>query len=1025
VEHAHERPRPADVDEALAQAGWVQRLARKLALDDDAAEDVVQKTWLAALIHLPAESGRRRPWLARVVRNFASEDRRERAHRDARESQSARSEREPSASDTAERLETQRALLDALESLEEPLRTTVLQRYFDGLSAADIARDAGIPAATVRWRLMRGIDELRVKLDKRYGDRATWCLAFAPLVRVDHVLPLSVASGASVTGVLVMNAVARTSIVAAVVLSASLGVWLATRDVDPLASPAEPRAAESIALGAPDATPRSTTELASAESSEARAALKSEPAREAHAIAPPAPDSAHIEGRFVDVSGHPLANVRVKNPLALDDHPVASDALGRFAFDIQSFEGGGSRLFVAECAGFATHFGRISVPEKGSVRVGDVVLEVGGAIAGIVTDRDGAPIAGARVLATRPELSESADFLERLGPDTHLGAPEALSGSDGSFRVEGVPAKLVRAWAGIDGMRWAWSAPVEVAPHAVTSGVVLKLEPLAADDRIEGVVLDPDGRPMPRIQVGYEYHAADQAGSAAVMTNDRGRFEILLIRKVPHGLEVSDPDSRWPTVMQSGVKPGTLDVVLRFREPQHVALYVRDERGDPVSSFEVEMLGADNPARLWREPEKTHADGRVDVSVPTVRFTLDVWAHGRSRERLGPFEPDQVAPRLDCTLVKLPGLRGRVLAGDAPVEGAKIAFYPLLERGDRMEKNGYLVRFVPSPIATCTSDTEGRFEITLRSRGSFAVLCEKTGRTLAEVALDDFDPKAGRENFEIRMLAGGTLEGRVLVPDGRDASGIVVGITRFDGKPRAQRTESDGSFRFEGLTPGGWSVKRVSAELDPSTSTTSSSRGGPEVKYETDCVIEDGRVTRFELDLRDTFEAVLVGRVSVNGEPATGWTVMLSRADQSSSVGPQPGGAVDASGSLRVKVVKPGKYDVALRPPVGSSDGLVFAQRVELQPGENPWIVDLECGALEGIAPVIAEGATLRFHWLDAGELSCDGRLRIDGAGRFNASVVPAGRAMLEIWSGADASKRVSEHDVSVKRGETATIDLR
>ena len=43
----------------------------------------------------------------------------------------------------------------ALTALDEPFRTTVIRRYLDGQSAADIAKALGIPAGTVRWRLTK------------------------------------------------------------------------------------------------------------------------------------------------------------------------------------------------------------------------------------------------------------------------------------------------------------------------------------------------------------------------------------------------------------------------------------------------------------------------------------------------------------------------------------------------------------------------------------------------------------------------------------------------------------------------------------------------------------------------------------------------------------------------------------------------------------------------------------------------------------------------------------------------------
>ncbi len=48
------------------------------------------------------------------------------------------------------------------------MRLVVRERYFEGRSAAEVARAHGIPAGTVRWRLEVGLDRLRDQLDARY-----------------------------------------------------------------------------------------------------------------------------------------------------------------------------------------------------------------------------------------------------------------------------------------------------------------------------------------------------------------------------------------------------------------------------------------------------------------------------------------------------------------------------------------------------------------------------------------------------------------------------------------------------------------------------------------------------------------------------------------------------------------------------------------------------------------------------------------------------------------------------------------
>ena len=59
--------------------------------------------------------------------------------------------------------------------LDEPVRTVVLLRYWEGLPPRRIAARLEIPVETVRTRLKRGLHKLRVRLDGECGGRRACC----------------------------------------------------------------------------------------------------------------------------------------------------------------------------------------------------------------------------------------------------------------------------------------------------------------------------------------------------------------------------------------------------------------------------------------------------------------------------------------------------------------------------------------------------------------------------------------------------------------------------------------------------------------------------------------------------------------------------------------------------------------------------------------------------------------------------------------------------------------------------------
>jgi len=169
-------------DDLLDHTGWIRNLARSLVADAATADDVVQETWLAALRHRPRSDRPLRPWLARVLRRqIALWQRRQRRT-------VVDLEREPveslSAGDLVARAETQRRLAEHVLALDEPYRSAILLRYFEGSSASEIARRRGLPPATVRSWIRRGLRRIEAALDDEHGgDRPLWMGALAPLAR--------------------------------------------------------------------------------------------------------------------------------------------------------------------------------------------------------------------------------------------------------------------------------------------------------------------------------------------------------------------------------------------------------------------------------------------------------------------------------------------------------------------------------------------------------------------------------------------------------------------------------------------------------------------------------------------------------------------------------------------------------------------------------------------------------------------------------------------------------------------------
>jgi len=526
--------------------------------------------------------------------------------------------------------------------------------------------------------------------------------------------------------------------------------------------------------------------------------------------------------------------------------------------------------------------------------------------------------------------------------------------------------------------------------------------------------------PVPRAEILHVCTLAGSSWSSSVRSDESGRFRILVTRRVPHHLEVRDHEWRWPALLVPDVAPGTLDLDLRFREPRRADLVVTRPDGKAVDAFGVTLVSAAHHDTLWASGPKEFPGGELSLPLPETAFFLEVWARGHERVRLGPFDPAATGARIDCRLRELPGLSGRITAGGRPVRGAKVELRRLAGANERITLHGWVTRVNPNVEERDESAEDGTFLVTARRSGRYALVCEAPGFVAGELAPLEVDPAVGLSGLEIVLGQGGALAGTVLVPPGREAGGILVGISRHDGRARTRRTGPDGTFRFEKLMPGAWQVRRVGAEHDPTTGGTTFETSPETMSWPTDCVVEEGRTTVFDLDLRETYDVVLSGHVSIDGRPAAGWTVRVWPDAAQAHSAPLRGGVVDERGLVRIELAAPGRVRVHLRSTSGGELPLELDQVMDLGAGENPWIVDLDTGVLEG---KVAAGIRLRYEWLDGGTLTCGAALVPDESGAFRLMQAPAGRGRLTLVDDGTRDK-VGERLLTVTKGGTTRVEL-
>ena len=1036
----------SDAEALLAHAGWVRALAARLARDQAEAEDLSQDTLAAALAHPPREAGPLRPWLGRVLGNLLRSRRRAERRRSDREALAAgwaaaersRAEAGPPAGEGAagllEQLERQRVLADLVATLDEPYRSAILARYYRGETAAQIARRTGQPAGSVRSQLARGRQLLRERLVRREGGDAARALLLAASRGPDLVgwTSTTLAFTKGVLAVKTTTKLAAAGIAAAALLGAFVGLDALSERAEPQAQ-ADPPASPASLAAVPD--PGAALIAAQGDGASAARAMLDVPVEQTlvaePAAVPAEPESrAGITARIVGSQGQPLAGavlryVEERRP----DHHTSSEPAGpdgRVTLELAPAAlpyWGGAPLpatYVVHAAQHGAHFFLASARLGELTDLGEIPLGPGGRVRGRVLSADGQPVAGAEVVLADVHLPGDLRSARLGGPDRGLGLPASVCDADGVFRVPHVAAGPARVWARRGGGGWSFGDPLEVLPGGETAGVELRLEDGASPERstrIRGRVLDPSGGPVAGASVSYTARDPHYSGEP-VSTEADGSFVIHPQVQSAHLLVAKDAENAWRASSRDGVLPGE-EVELRLGQAVWMDVRLVDERGEPAdATLNLELMGLHSWSMTQREQRGI---GHFGLVIPESRFRLSAhssWFHSETSES---FEPASAPTELTLTLRRKPLITGRVLAGGRPVAGADVLACTWFD-DHAIRTEGFQMHYdMHMASGGVQTDAEGRFSLPARdSRRRAVVVARAEGWALAEWG--PFAATAeGLGNIEIELTRGGSIAGRLRRDGGRDPAGQLVLATRGDGEVMRTRTDPDGAYSFEQLTPGPWRVEHRRREVDK-VWTMLQSDELEEVEW--NAHVREGEVTR--LDLRDAGEVLLRGRLTVDGAGAEGWSATVEHRDTFDGEHPARAALLDAGGRFELRC-EPGVYRFELHSPAGqAAEGAgraitTIAEELVLEDPEHPWELALELATIEGR---LAGRRALR-HELGAGERSVETSFETDADGAFRCRV-PAGVGLLH-ERGYDARRLTNWRALrrlELRPGEVLTLEL-
>ena len=642
---------PIELEGLVAQVQWVRNLAlavARSARDAGGADDLAQEAWLAALRRGPAASRPATAWFSRVMGNLVRFQARSDARRRDRERQVARPERDEASAHAMERIEMQEELLRAVRELDEPYRTTVILRWFEGLEPAEIARRSNVPVRTVHTRVTRALRILRERLDRRSdGGRSAWMSAWIPL--------LTKPAGPW-PWIIAMDVKLKIAIAGAVVAGALTVLYFALPGGEAsFVSSAARRAAAAPPLEASTPANEPTRSREIVEGSER------DPEPAALAVAGPADPSIHeIDAIVLDPVGRPLADLDVEFRTSGSGAPerARSAADGTLHFATRSSKG----VLVPVSAEWTTVLEpKVNWANRHDARYVLVVAPLI-ALEGRVVDDRKRPIAGAEVRCSPPPIRER---LELVLDDCAWVQWKSTTDSEGRFRLPVVPAmagaELVTEAAGFE-------RDVREMPLASRTDLEIQLTwPPSLASHVRGRVVDFQGG-----GIGGAYVAL---GKRSTRTDAAGRFDLDLERPLAFSVGASpsmgkasnqprpvEPEARTLRALKQGFLPKEVDcatpsprdigawpdpvVIVLESESLSISGRVVDDLGAPVAQAEVWVLDLTPFGEVEFEFGEKHfpQNATVETLLSTRSDGQMAWLSTRT-DASGLFEHDGLLPK--------------------------------------------------------------------------------------------------------------------------------------------------------------------------------------------------------------------------------------------------------------------------------------------------------------------------------------------------------------------------------------------
>ena len=575
-------------------------VAMHLVRDAATAEDLVQTVFLQVLRDAAGFDARRPvlPWLLGLLEHRASDVRR-RAHVQRERGPEAlplAASAVPSPERTAADAEVRQRVAEALAGMPHDYRHVLTLRLVHGLAAVDIAHSLGVPPATVRTRLKRGLELLRGALPRGLATPVLLAWLGGEALRASDGLQAVRAKVLAAAGGGTVSMVAAWSLAAVAALLLALA---AARAWPTSPSPSAPAAGDAPALVAgAGAGFADGTNTEGSQPERTRVPMPNVGAADlrrtrVHGRVIAADARTPLAGVAVSMRSHPEASPAVPEGWC-DPEPLVTDRSGAFEF-----------WFVPSSS--LIHDLQFTLPGRvvdwrsfGPLRegvqfdVGDVALSAGTPVRLQLRFAE-EPLVGVDLMAALSTDGERPRSMRSYGLSDADGCIDLGTCLPGTWHYE--VASNLGENTGV------FVVPLQSSVHEVP----VRLAELVRADSITGVLSDAAGVPMAGVELGIA--ATKQGGYYPSRTDGRGRFVFRRGPLQPSTVRIELFQRRRELVwLDDGgdIAWGTHDLRLSVRRRATATL--RLEVVDAATGQPIERFGATCWPDGWTAREPGHVN---------------------------------------------------------------------------------------------------------------------------------------------------------------------------------------------------------------------------------------------------------------------------------------------------------------------------------------------------------------------------------------------------------------------------------